>query len=78
MIAGNFDDQRALALVQEKFGVIPRPARVMDRTYTMEPTQEGASGWRRIRRSGQRAARVMTSSIMSRLERIRTFPPSTC
>ncbi|MFL5615961.1 MAG: M16 family metallopeptidase [Gemmatimonadaceae bacterium] len=41
MIAGNFDEQRALGLVQEKFGAIPRPTRVLDRTYTVEPTQDG-------------------------------------
>src|SRR3954470_12945918 len=41
MIAGNFDEQRTLGLVQEKFGAIPRPTRVLDRTYTVEPTQDG-------------------------------------
>src|SRR5436190_10118357 len=51
MIAGNFDEQRALALVQEKFGAIPRPARVMDRTYTVEPTQDGER-MATIRRTG--------------------------
>jgi len=51
MIAGNFDEQRALALVQEKFGAIPRPARVLDRTYTVEPTQDGER-MATIRRAG--------------------------
>ena len=41
MIAGTFDEQRALALVQEKFGAIPRPTRVLDQPYTVEPTQDG-------------------------------------
>lgn len=41
MIAGNFDEQRALALVQEKFGAIPRPARVLAQPHTVEPTQDG-------------------------------------
>jgi zinc protease len=41
MIAGNFDDQRALALVQDKFGAIPRPVRVLDQPYTVEPPQDG-------------------------------------
>ncbi|HKO16447.1 MAG TPA: pitrilysin family protein [Gemmatimonadaceae bacterium] len=41
MIAGNFDEPRALALVQEKFGAIPRPARVLQPTYTVEPPQDG-------------------------------------
>ena len=41
MIAGNFDEQRALTLVQEKFGAIARPSRVLEQTYTVEPTQDG-------------------------------------
>ena len=51
MIVGNFDEQRALGLVQQKFGAIPRPARVMDRTYTVEPTQDGER-MATIRRTG--------------------------
>ncbi len=41
MIAGKFDDQRALAVVQDKFGRIPRPVRVLEPTYTVEPIQDG-------------------------------------
>src|SRR5256714_11679955 len=51
MVAGNFDEQRALALVQEKFGAIPRPTRAMDQTYTVEPTQDGER-MATIRRTG--------------------------
>src|SRR5207248_8402964 len=51
MVAGNFDEQRALALAQEKFGAIPRPTRVLDRTYTVEPTQDGER-MATIRRAG--------------------------
>jgi len=51
MIAGNFDEQRALALVQEKFASIPRPPRVLDQTYTVEPTQDGER-MATIRRTG--------------------------
>ena len=58
MIAGNFDEQRALGLVQEKFGAIPRPSRIMDRTYTVEPTQDGER-MATIRRTGN-AQLVMT------------------
>jgi len=58
MIAGNFDEQRTLGLVQEKFGAIPRPERVMDRTYTVEPTQDGER-MATIRRGGN-AQLVMT------------------
>ena len=58
MSAGNFDEQRALGLVQEKFGAIPRPTRVMDRTYTVEPTQDGER-MATVRRAGN-AQLVMT------------------
>lgn len=51
MIAGNFDEQRALSLVQEKFGSMPRPTRVLDQTYTVEPTQDGER-MATIRRAG--------------------------
>jgi len=40
-IAGKFDEQKTLALVNEYFGPIPRPARVLQPTYTVEPTQDG-------------------------------------
>jgi len=45
VIAGKFDVRRALDLVRQKFGAIPRPARTGDMkiwgTYTVEPTQDG-------------------------------------
>lgn len=42
VVAGNFDEARALARIAEYFGVIPRPARVLPPTYTRDPAQEGA------------------------------------
>jgi len=41
VIAGRFDPQRALDLVAEYFGSIPRPARHLHQTYTTEPPQDG-------------------------------------
>jgi zinc protease len=45
VVAGNFEEDRALALIQEKFGAIPRPERtgydVIYPTYTAEPAQDG-------------------------------------
>jgi zinc protease len=41
VVAGQFDEARALALVQKYFGSIPRPERKLDRTYTEEPAQDG-------------------------------------
>ncbi len=41
VIAGKFDEQKALELVEEKFGSIPRPERELPKTYTEEPAQDG-------------------------------------
>ncbi len=45
MVAGRFDEARALELIAEKFGVIPRPERTgtmkLWPTYTAEPAQDG-------------------------------------
>src|SRR5712691_9455674 len=41
IVAGKFDEGKALALVQKHFGVIPRPERKLDNTYTEEPPQDG-------------------------------------
>jgi zinc protease len=45
VVAGRFEEGRALELVQEKFGAIPRPdrsgANTLFTTYTAEPTQDG-------------------------------------
>ncbi len=40
-IGGRFDDAKALALVAETMGRIPRPTRELDQTYTVEPPQDG-------------------------------------
>jgi zinc protease len=47
VVAGKFDEERALELVEEKFGAIPRPERSLERgnlifpTYTRDPAQDG-------------------------------------
>jgi len=41
VIAGRFDPQRTLGLVDKYFGPIPRPKRVLQPTYTAEPPQDG-------------------------------------
>jgi zinc protease len=41
VIAGQFDESKALELVQKYFGAIPRPQRKLDTTYTEEPAQDG-------------------------------------
>src|SRR5689334_22561790 len=40
-VAGKFDQAKTLALVAQLFAKIPKPARTLDRTYTVEPTQDG-------------------------------------
>ena len=40
-VAGKIDEAKTLAWVNEFFGVIPRPSRVLQPTYTVEPTQDG-------------------------------------
>lgn len=41
VVAGKFDEQKALALIQKTFGAIPKPERQLRRTYTVEPAQDG-------------------------------------
>jgi zinc protease len=51
MVAGRFDQARVLRQVNELFGRIPRPARVLQPTYTREPVQDGERAVT-VRRSG--------------------------
>jgi zinc protease len=41
LVAGKFDEGKTLGLIQQLFAGIPRPARVLQKTYTAEPTQDG-------------------------------------
>jgi zinc protease len=41
VIAGQFDSSKALAYVAGTVGAIPRPARKLEATYTVEPPQDG-------------------------------------
>jgi zinc protease len=41
IIAGQFDPSKALAMVSQTLGALPRPTRVLTQPYTVEPTQEG-------------------------------------
>jgi len=40
-IAGKFDDAKTLAQVAALFGAIPKPTRTLEKSYTVEPTQDG-------------------------------------
>jgi zinc protease len=40
-VAGKFDEGKTLAWIAEFFTKLPKPARKLDQTYTVEPTQDG-------------------------------------
>ncbi|MEX1241655.1 MAG: pitrilysin family protein [Cyclobacteriaceae bacterium] len=40
-VAGKIDEQNTLQLINEEFGVIPKPARVLEQAYTLDPIQDG-------------------------------------
>jgi zinc protease len=41
VVAGKIDEAETLKLVQEYFGPIPKPTRVLPKSYTAEPVQDG-------------------------------------
>ena len=41
IIAGQFDKAKALDYTKQHFGAIPAPTRTLDKTYTIEPPQDG-------------------------------------
>jgi zinc protease len=41
VIAGKFDEAKAMQLVEKYFGKLPKPTRKLDKTYTEEPPQDG-------------------------------------
>jgi zinc protease len=41
LVAGKIDEPKTLALVTKYFGGIPRPSRVIEEPYTVEPPQDG-------------------------------------
>jgi zinc protease len=40
-VVGKMDEAKTLQMINEKFGTIPKPARQIDATYTLDPTQDG-------------------------------------
>ncbi|MDR3340121.1 MAG: insulinase family protein [Candidatus Symbiothrix sp.] len=51
MIGGKFDEANALKYVAQYFSVIPKPTRILDKTYTIEPAQDGER-YVELRRNG--------------------------
>jgi len=62
IVAGRFDEARAVALAGKHFGALPRPSRALPSYYTIEPTQDGE---RRVR-----LERVGDNQIVSALYRV--------
>jgi zinc protease len=52
VITGKIDEAKTLQMVADSMGRIPRPARVLDQTYTVEPAQDGER-FVTLRRVGQ-------------------------
>lgn len=42
IVTGKFDEEKTLAAIVAKFGKIPRPTRIIEPTYTLDPVQDGA------------------------------------
>ena len=40
-VVGKIDEAKTLEMINAAFGVIPKPARTIDPTYTVDPTQDG-------------------------------------
>ena len=51
LVAGKFDEEKALKLVADAFGPIPRPSRKLPEFWTVEPVQDGEREFR-VRRKG--------------------------
>jgi len=41
LVAGRFDPEKTLGWIMETFGALPRPARTLPTTYTLDPVQDG-------------------------------------
>ena len=40
-VSGNIDEAKAIAMIAETFGKVARPTRKLDKTYTVDPVQDG-------------------------------------
>ncbi len=41
LVAGKFDEEKTLKLIQKYFEPTPKPTRLIEKTYTLDPTQDG-------------------------------------
>ncbi|HSQ59033.1 MAG TPA: pitrilysin family protein, partial [Acidobacteriota bacterium] len=63
VVAGKFDPAKTLALIDKKFGTIPRPKRRLETTYTTEPVQDGERSVTLRRRGGLPHPRGLRSRL---------------
>src|SRR5579872_5833187 len=85
VVAGNFEEAKALGWIKETFGAIPKPSRKLTPTYSEEPTQDGEREVV-LRRTGDTQAIIAAyhtpaaahpdSAALEVLEDILTAPPS--
>ena len=66
LIAGKFDEARALALIAKHFEPIPRPKRKLPPFWTVEPTQDGERTFM-VRRKGDIQAVILGYHVPSNL-----------
>ena len=59
MVAGKFDESKALAGVAAGLGAVPKPQTVIPKTYTVEPPQEGERAFTLRRRGDNQAILVV-------------------
>ena len=52
VVTGRLDEAKTLQMVADTMGKLPRPARELDQTYTVEPAQDGER-FVELRRVGQ-------------------------
>jgi zinc protease len=67
LVAGKFDTAQTLAWIQQRFGVIPKPARKLPPFWTVEPTQDGERSVV-VRRKGDMQLVVVGYKIPSALQ----------
>jgi zinc protease len=66
LIAGKFDEAKALALIAKDFGPIPKPKRKLPVFWTVEPTQDGDRSFT-VRRKGDIQAVILGYHVVSNL-----------
>ncbi|HEX3098786.1 MAG TPA: pitrilysin family protein [Usitatibacter sp.] len=66
LIAGKFDEKKALALVAKSFGPLPKPTRARPVFWTVEPTQDGNREFT-VRRKGDIQVVAMAYHVPSNL-----------